>query len=124
MKLPPLPPEDEPTTDPGLHAAFRRHDNKLTLRSFLIAATSVATGVAAVLLFLDSRVAAATDAGVKVHELRLIAVEQQVPALRQELNTRLERLEAGQARSDVKLDAVLQRFSVPNPAPAPKDGGQ
>lgn len=65
----------EPKTDPGLHAAFRRHDNKLTLRSFIIAATSVATGVAAVLVFIDTRVAHATDAGVKVHEQRIQVLE-------------------------------------------------
>lgn len=120
---PPQPYEDEPKTDPGLRAALQRHDNKLTLRSFVIAAGAVATAVASVLTFIDSRVAHATDAGYRVLESRTTASEQHVKDIRGELVDFKAEQRAANARTDAKLDAALSAMRVRNPAPAP-DGGQ
>lgn len=92
-------------------------------KALAAAVVVVAGGVVAVLIFVDNRVQAQTDAGVKVHEARIGNLEQQRAADRGENNARFERLEAGQARTDAKLDAILDRLRVPNPAPTPKDGG-
>lgn len=97
---PPRPSDDEPKTDPHLHAAFRRHDNKLTLRSFIIAVASVATGVASVLLLVDNRVAAQTDAGVKVHEQRIQVLE--TGAREQRAENAATRQEVREMRSELR----------------------
>src|SRR5690606_22258380 len=97
--------------------------NRLTLRSLAVAISVVALGVTSVLIFVDNRVQAQTDAGVKVHEARIGTLEQQRAADRTENNARFERLEASQSRAEKQLDALLDRLNVPNPAPAPKDGG-
>jgi hypothetical protein len=109
-----------------------RHDNKLTVRSVIIAGGCLVAGLASALVFVDNRVAAGTDAGVKVHEQRIATLEQQRSADRAEMNSRLQRLEENQNADHAlslgtsqKLDAVLNKLNVPNPAPAPtKDGGQ
>lgn len=86
---------DEPTTDPAIQVdvgyfkrkmeeMLRQHDNKLTWRSVFVAIGAVAAAVIAGILFIDTRVAAQTDAGVKVHETRIVALEQQVPQIRKE----------------------------------------
>lgn len=120
---PPHPLDDEPKTDPGLRAAFQRHDNKMTVRSFVIAVGAVATGVASVLTFIDSRVAHATDAGYRVLESRTTANEQHAKDIRGELVDFKAEQRAANARTDAKLDAALSAMRVRNPAPAP-DGGQ
>lgn len=67
---------------------------------------------------------ATSDAGAKGREARIAVLEQQRGADRGENNARFERLEASQARTEKKLDAILDRLDVPNPAPTPaKDGG-
>lgn len=122
---------DEPKTDPGLAAALARHDNKLTVRSVLIAGGCLIAGVTSALVFIDNRVAAQTDAGVRVHEQRISTLEQQRQSDRTEMNERLERIEKN-ANADheltlgtsQKMDALLNKLNVPNPAPAPKDGGR
>lgn len=120
---PPQPYEDEPKTDPGLRAALQRHDNKMTLRSFVIAAGAVATGVASVLTFIDSRVAHATDAGYKMLESRTTSNELRAKDTASELIDFKTEQRAVNSRTDAKLDAVLSALRVRNPAPAP-DGGQ
>ena len=89
----------------------------------MVAAATVLTGMATTIIFIDNRVAAATDAGVKVHESRITSLEQMSAADRSQNNTRFERLEAGQLRTDKKLDALLDRLNVRNPAPTPLDSG-
>lgn len=84
---------------------------------------TVATSIASVLVFIDNRVAAQTDAGVRVHEGRLVAVEQGLVSVRAETNNRLDRAEQQGNRMETKVDALLEKFRVPNPAPSPKDGG-
>ncbi len=104
---------DDQKTDPNLHAALRRHDNKLTLRSFVIAAGALATGVASVLMFRDDRVAAATDAGVAV-----------LKAEQKGLDARTTTLEKRLDRVDDKLDLLLDAARVPAwKRPPPLDGG-
>lgn len=69
---------------------------------------------------------APAEAQGKGTEARVTVVEQQRAADRSEFNARFERLEAGQNRSERKLDKLLDRLDVPNPTPAPppaKDGG-
>lgn len=103
----------------------RKVDEVLSkLRTLGVAVAAVAATVVAAIVFVDNRVQAQTDAGVRVHENRIGTLEQQRKEDRSENATRFERLEAGQARTDAKLDAVLDRLRVPNPAPTPKDGGQ
>lgn len=122
---------DEPKTDPHLRVVLDREANKITLRSVLIAAGAVASGVVLGIIFIDNRVAAQTDAGVRVHEQRITTLEQQRREDKDELDQRLKRIEAN-ANADhelalgtsQKLDRLLDRMNVPNPAPTPKDGGR
>lgn len=105
--------DDEPKTDPGLQAAFMRHDNKLTMRSIVIAAGTLATGLAAVLVFLDNRVAAQTDAGVAVMRAEQKAIDARVTTMEKRLD-----------RVDDKLDLLLDAARVPQwKRPPPLDGG-
>lgn len=69
-------------------------------------------------------VTTAIDAGLKGVEARTTVLEQQRQADRAETNTRLQRVEDGQLRTDRKLDALLDRLDVKNPAPTPKDAGR
>lgn len=111
---PPLNPLDEMKTDPSLHAALQRHDNKLTVRSVFIAVGAVATGVIAGLMFIDARVAAAADAGVRV-----------VTAEQKGLDARVTTLEKRFDRFDTKLDLALDAMRVPQwKRPPSEDGGQ
>jgi hypothetical protein len=76
----------------------------------------------------------AEDAGVRAfnaHESRLATLEQQRQSDRTEVNNRLERVEKNQNADheltlgvSQKVDKLLERFQVPNPAPTPRDGGQ
>lgn len=110
---PPEPSLDEPLTDPSLHAALSRHDNKLTMRSLLIACGALVTGVATFFVFIDSRIAYATDAGVRV-----IAAEQKA------VDARVTTMEKRVDRIDEKLDLLLDAARVPQwKRPAPLDGG-
>lgn len=98
---------------------LKEHDNKLTFRSVLVAVGSVIVATVTALVFIDNRVQAGTDAGVKVHESRIIALEQQVPQLRQEVfDARSELRELYKAVVDKKRSAVLEQ-----PVPQARDGG-
>lgn len=118
-----MPDDDEPKTDPGLRAALQRHDNKLTVRSLVIAGGAVLTAIASVMTFIDSRVAHATDAGYRVLESRTTANEQRSKDVAGELIDFKSEQRAVNSRTDAKLDALLSAMRVRNPAPAP-DGGQ
>ena len=63
------------------------------------------------------------DAGRVADAARIATLEQQRQADRKEANERFERIEASSTRQEAKLDALLERMRVPNPAPAPVDGG-
>lgn len=117
---------EEPSTDPRIQPALQRHDWKNLVRSIVISGGMLITALVSMLIFVDNRVAAQTDAGVKVHESRLGALEQQRAGDRAENNGRFERIENSQQRTEKKLDALLDRLDVRNPAPTPvptKDGG-
>jgi|SRR5262245_27560085 len=145
--------DDEPKTDPKMYvqaeyvwgyadkvrekieADASRHERKLRHGGWLmtVVGTVAATGItiAVFVIFIDNRVRAETDAGVQVHEMRLSTLEQQRRGDREEVNSRLQRLEANQNAdhelqlgTSRKLDAMLDRFDVRNPAPTPKDGGR
>lgn len=112
-RRPPAPPLDEPQTDPGLHAALQRHDNKLTMRSVLVAIGAVAMGTVTAVMFVDNRVQAQVDAGTRVQ-----AAEQKA------LDTRLQTLEKRFDRFDAKMDLLLDAQRVPAwKRPPPSDGG-
>jgi hypothetical protein len=105
--------EDEAKTDPRMHAALARHDNKLTLRSVAIAAGTLATGIAMFFVFIDARIAHATDAGVRVQAAELKAVDARVTTMEKRLD-----------RVDDKLDLLLDAARVPTwKRPPPLDGG-
>jgi len=134
--------DDEPTTNPGaavdveylkrklgelekgVEGALAAHDNKLTFRSVVVAVFAVGASVITAILFIDNRVQAQTDAGVRVEASRLTALEQTSSADRAQNDVRFRRIEEGQLRTDKKLDALLDRLNVQNPAPTPIDGGR
>jgi hypothetical protein len=142
---PPEPDDDEPRTDPGravdveylkakLEEVASLHDRKIRNSGWLrtVVATIGGTGIAIAMfvLFVDNRVRAQTDAGVLVHEQRIVTLEEQRKSDRVEMNGRLERIETN-ANADhalalgvsQKVDRLLEKFNVPNPAPTPTDGG-
>lgn len=114
----PLPAEEN--TQPGLHAALKRHDAKLTWRAVFIAGGSLGAGtivaVATALLFLDSRVSAEARRETSGHETRIVALEQQVPQLRAEVYE--GRLDT-QALYKTVLDGRRQERLEHPPAPPP-----
>lgn len=100
------------------------------LRALAAAIGIVASAVVAVIIFIDNRVQAQTDAGVKVHEERITTLEQQRKDDKAEVNIRFDRVELNQNADhsliigvSQKMDALLRAQGVPNPAPTPKDGG-
>jgi hypothetical protein len=110
---PPAPPLEEPLTDPSLHAALARHDNKLTWRSIFIAVGAVASGVVLGIIFIDNRVQAQTDAGVRVVQAEQKAIEARVQTLEKRFD-----------RFDQKMDLMLDAQRVPDwKRPPPLDGG-
>jgi hypothetical protein len=144
--------EDEPVTNPRIELAAIGHPDQVDpvkvhayiakkreedadafmakVKALAGAIAVVAGAVVAVIVFIDNRVQAQTDAGVKVHEQRISTLEQQRLSDRAETNGRLERIEKNQADDrelaigvSKKLDALLAKERLPNPSPAPKDAG-
>lgn len=89
------------------------HDNKLTIRSVLIAVGSVAIGTVTALIFIDNRVAAETDAGMRVQAAELKGVDARVTTLEKRFD-----------RFDQKMDALLDAAHVPASKRPPRDGGE
>lgn len=129
--VPDYPPDLPRETPSGVHRALKTDLNwqgaKLTIAMGVIAVGTAFGAYRAIL----SEAAAQTDAGIRVHEQRLGTLEEQRRADRVEMNSRLERVEKNQNADheltlgvSQKLDLMLERFQVRNPAPAPKDAGQ
>ena len=123
---PPGPRDDEPIT--GVFPASRDfvreqgrlNDVKLTV-AMVVVAVSTAFGAYRVVI---GEARAQTDAGVASVSVESKATQRELERYQHESGNRLDRLEQGQSRTDAKLDALLVALRVPNPAPAPKDGGQ
>jgi uncharacterized coiled-coil protein SlyX len=111
----------EPATDPKLHEALRRHDNKLTVRSVIVAVGAVAASVVAGLIFIDNRVRAETDAGVKVHEQRITTLEQNATTDREKTSHELKRVNKKVDRLEDKMDLLLDKANVPQSKRPVKD---
>lgn len=113
---------DEPKTDPGsmvdadyVKRKLEQQGHKLTLRSMAAAIAAVATTVVAGLIFIDNRVAAQTDAGVRVLDAQQKGIDARVTTMEKRLD-----------RVDDKLDLLLDAARVPKwkrPVPLTADGG-
>jgi hypothetical protein len=68
----------------------------------------------------DAGVAAAADV-----KRQADATQHELERFQLEVTGRMKRVEDGQGRTEQKVDKLLERFQVPNPAPAPapRDGG-
>lgn len=121
-----------------LFAAQRQVEKKMLLTNDIrVLVSSVVIAVAtsfAVFFAIRSDAQGISDAGVAKSELKIQVVDQKAAATQQELerfqreaDRRLSYVEASVNRQDRKLDAVLDKFQIPNPAPAPPpsplDGG-
>ena len=109
----------EPSTAPPLplEEALRKHDNRLTIRSVVVAAATVLTGMATTIIFIDNRVAAQTDAGMRVQAAEQKAVDARVTTLEK----RFDRFEE---RTDKQMNLLLDVARVPGAMrPPPLDGG-
>lgn len=91
------------------------------LKDLVVAVGAVAAAVVASIIFVDNRVAAQTDAGIKGHESRIVALEQQVPQLREEVFQ--GRLDTQALYKAVMEGRRQERLEKPLAPPA-KDGGQ
>ncbi len=116
----PRPPENPPDrTQSGEFRAvvepmLKEHDNKLTVRSVVVAIAAVAMGTFTAVTFVHNRVAAQGDAGVRVQAAEAKADEARVPTMEQRLD-----------RVDDKLDLLLDAARVPAwKRPPPRDGGE
>lgn len=126
---------DEPKTDPGrevdvrylklklaaereiLEESLAKHDNKLTLRSIVVAVAAVGAAVVTGILFVDNRVQAQVDAGVRVQAAEVRGIDTRVTTLEK----RFDRFEE---RTDKQMNAVLDALRVPETKRPPKlDGG-
>lgn len=87
------------------------------VRDVVVAIGAVLSAVVVSIIFVDNRVAAQTDAGVKVMEERHEALKGRVEVLEQRFN-RFE------ARNDQQMNLALDALRVPQSArPSPLDGG-
>jgi len=91
---------------PWMEEALKRHDNKLTLRSVLVAAAAVATSVIAGIIFIDNRVSAQTDAGMRATAAELKGQDARVTTLEK----RFDRFEE---RTDKQMNLLLDAARVP-----------
>ncbi len=118
------PPELPAETVTGVHRALKHDLNwqgaKLTIAMVVVA---ISTAFAGYWKIIGDARAQAVDAGL-VTKGQADATQRELERYQHESGNRLDRLEAGQGRTDAKLDAVLSAMRVPNPAPAPKDGGK
>lgn len=89
-----------------------------------VASVVVAIGTAfGAYTFVLNEAKAQTDAGVKLIDQKAEATQGELTRYKSENDARFNRLEHQGDRNEQKLDAMLNAFRVPNPAPAPKDGG-
>lgn len=120
--------DDQVTT--GVYPASRdfvREVNRVglwkTSWALFVTAVAIITGT---LWAYRAAAAEARDAGVEAAaevKRQADATQRELERFQRETSARLDRLEGGQNRSEQKIDKLLERFQVPNPAPAPKDGG-
>ena len=66
----------------------------------------------------------AADSGVSDTRNLAASTQRELERFEHEVSRRLGRVDEGQQRTDAKLDILLYRLNIANPAPAPKDGGQ
>jgi hypothetical protein len=88
---------------------------------------TVGSLVAGTLWAYRAAAAEAHDAGVKAAaevKLQADATQRELERFQKETAGRMDRFEGAQGRSEKKLDKMLERFQIPNPAPAPRDGGK
>lgn len=125
--------EDEAKTDPrilvhdpeALHSYLTKkraeeHDSFMSKIKALAGAIAVVAGsVVAVILFVDNRVLAQTDAGVKV-------MTEKHDALKGRVETLEKRFDRFEERTDKQMNLLLDAARVPEtkrPPPLEKDGG-
>jgi hypothetical protein len=122
---------EEPTTGEYLVAqvenVVRERERKGSPLTAVLIFLGGATGAisvcfAAYFIVLAAAKAEAADQ-VKVVDQKASATQAQLDRYQTEANNRFERLEHQGDRNEAKLDTLLQALRVPNPAPAPKDGG-
>lgn len=122
--MPNLPPE----TPSGVFPATRDFVREAALWSTLkaVGAFVVAIAVGAVLGWrtLSSEARAQAKDEVAPIAQKQAATQAELERFQRETALRLERTEAQGTRMETKVDALLTKFNVPNPAPAPRDGGQ
>jgi len=92
-----------------------------TIAAIFVAAVGTFFGAYRVVL---GEARAQTDAGVSLQAQKLAITDADLQAFKRDVTVRFERYENQGNRTEKKMDALLDRFNVPNPAPAPKDGGQ
>lgn len=71
--------------------------------------------------FIIREARAAADAGVQAVAQQAKATQAELERFQREAALRLERSESASNRTEVKVDALLEKFRVPNPAPMPKE---
>lgn len=117
--------EHEPIT--GVFPASRDFVRNAALLSTLkaVGATVVAIAVGSVVgwrsLSSEARAQARDEVAPLAQSQK--ATQAELERFQRESSSRFERGEAQGNRLEVKVDALLTRLNVPNPAPAPKDGG-
>ena len=107
-----------------VHEEFKAKGRRDWLRDIVIAIGAVAAAVVAAIIFVDNRVAAQTDAGVRVEHETLKAQDARLTTLEK----RFDRYDAKQDRQTELIEAVADQLRVPEsrrPAPVPPlDGGR
>lgn len=115
----------------GVHPATRdfvREVNKSglwkTSWALIVTASALVTGT---LWAYRAAAAEARDAGTAAAvevKRQADATQRELERFQTEVNGRLTRVEESGNRTERKLDKLLDRFDVRNPAPTPKDGGK
>lgn len=115
----------------GLHPASRDFVRALNKKGLIGTAwallVTVSSLVGATLWAYRAAAQEARDAGSSAAaevKRQADATQRELERFQAEVNARLGRVEESGGRQEQKLDKMLERFQIPNPAPAPKDGGQ
>jgi hypothetical protein len=121
--------DDEPIT--GVYPASRdfvREVNRVGLWKTSWALFVTAVGIIAGTLWAYRAAAAeARDAGIEAAsdvKRQADATQRELERFESEVHDSLKSTRESQGRTEQKFDRLLERMQIPNPAPAPKDGGR
>lgn len=120
--------DDEEPIITGVHPATRTYTRHV---AWLTAAKSAGVMLVAIVVAsitawrtVMAEAKANSDAGIASVGMSAAATQRELERFQKEVDVRINRSEAQGDRMEKKVDVLLDRLNVRNPAPAPKDAGK